>query len=191
MAQHNYDVIVVGAGNAAFAAAVSAQQKGAKVLVLECAPEDEAGGNSRYTAGAIRFAFNGVDDVRAVCPDITDEEAAAASMLGGLCASGWHTGSVMISLLSRYFHREIERAKREGRPSAAFGPSPGFDDLKWIRPVFPDDTIRFAGKIVAKRESQSRPQWGLVSIEATGTNQKDEPVFSFVGHVFVPRGNPG
>ncbi|MCB1489394.1 MAG: MaoC family dehydratase [Bauldia sp.] len=121
----------------------------------------------------------------------TDEEAAAASMLGGLCASGWHTGSVMISLLSRYFHREIERAKREGRPSAAFGPSPGFDDLKWIRPVFPDDTIRFAGKIVAKRESQSRPQWGLVSIEATGTNQKDEPVFSFVGHVFVPRGNPG
>ncbi|MCB1512071.1 MAG: FAD-dependent tricarballylate dehydrogenase TcuA [Hyphomicrobiaceae bacterium] len=76
MAQHNYDVIVVGAGNAAFAAAVSAQQKGAKVLVLECAPEDEAGGNSRYTAGAIRFAFNGVDDVRAVCPDITDEEAA-------------------------------------------------------------------------------------------------------------------
>lgn len=76
MAQHNYDVIVVGAGNAAFAAAVSARQKGAKVLVLECAPEDEAGGNSRYTAGAIRFAFNGVDDVRAVCPDITDEEAA-------------------------------------------------------------------------------------------------------------------
>lgn len=73
-----YDVIVVGAGNAAFSAAVAAQQKGARVLVLEAAPEEEAGGNSRYTAGAIRFAFNGTDDVRAACPDITDEEAKGA-----------------------------------------------------------------------------------------------------------------
>lgn len=74
MADAQYDVVVVGAGNAAFAAAVSAQQKGAKVLVLECAPEDEAGGNSRYTAGAIRYAFNGAEDVKAVAPDITQEE---------------------------------------------------------------------------------------------------------------------
>ena len=118
----------------------------------------------------------------------TDEDAATASILGGLCASGWHTASVMIGLLSRYFHREIERARIEGRPSAPLGPSPGFDDLKWIRPVFPDDTIRFTGKIVGKRESRSRPEWGLVSIETSGTNQKGEAVFSFTGHVFVARG---
>jgi tricarballylate dehydrogenase len=69
-----YDVVVVGGGNAAFAAAVSARQKGARVLMLEAAPEDEAGGNSRYTAGAIRFAFNGAEDIVKLVPDLTQEQ---------------------------------------------------------------------------------------------------------------------
>ena len=51
------DVVVVGAGNAACCAALAAAEQGAKVLVLERAPEAEAGGNSRFTAGAIRFAY--------------------------------------------------------------------------------------------------------------------------------------
>jgi acyl dehydratase len=118
----------------------------------------------------------------------TDEEAAANSMLGGLCASGWHTAAVMMSLCSRYFHREIERAARTGRPTAPLGPSPGFDDLKWIKPVHPGDTIAFVGEIAAKRESRSRPDWGIVSIATSGANQKGEPVFSYTQHVFVRRG---
>ena len=60
MSTEQYDVIVVGAGNAAMCAAMSAQENGAKVIILERAPEDEAGGNSRYTAGALRFAYNGL-----------------------------------------------------------------------------------------------------------------------------------
>jgi len=70
------DVIVVGGGNAAFSAAVSASQQGARVVVLERAPVDEAGGNTRFTAGAIRFAYDGVDDLRALMPDLTDDECA-------------------------------------------------------------------------------------------------------------------
>ena len=70
------DVIVVGAGNAAFAAAASAREQGASVIVLECAPEDEAGGNTRFTAGAMRFAYDGVDDLRRLMPDLTDTEIA-------------------------------------------------------------------------------------------------------------------
>jgi len=71
-----YDVVVVGAGNAAFCAALAAEERGARVAVLERAPEEEAGGNSRFTAGAFRFAYRGLDDLRAVMPDLTEEEIA-------------------------------------------------------------------------------------------------------------------
>ena len=74
MADSQYDVVIVGAGNAALCAALSAEENGAKVLVLECAPEDVSGGNSRFTAGAIRFAYNGLDDLQAVMPDLTETE---------------------------------------------------------------------------------------------------------------------
>jgi tricarballylate dehydrogenase len=70
------DVVVVGAGNAAFAAAVAARQAGASVVMLERAPRGEAGGNTRFTAGAMRFAYDGVDDLRRLMPDLTDEEVA-------------------------------------------------------------------------------------------------------------------
>ena len=68
------DVIVVGAGNAAFCAALAAQEQGAKVVMCEAAPEDESGGNSRFTAGAFRCVYDGVDDLRTLMPDLTDEE---------------------------------------------------------------------------------------------------------------------
>src|ERR1700712_2259034 len=71
-----YDVIVVGGGNAAFCAGLAAQEQGASVLVVEAAPEDEAGGNSRFTAGSIRVVYNGVEDIRTLVPDLTDAEVA-------------------------------------------------------------------------------------------------------------------
>lgn len=69
-----YDVIVVGAGNAASCAALSANEHGADVLMLEAAPQDQKGGNSSYTGGALRFAHNGVDDIKRICPDMVEEE---------------------------------------------------------------------------------------------------------------------
>src|SRR3974390_2209247 len=72
------DVIVVGGGNAAFCAAHAAAEQGVSVVVLERAPEDEAGGNTRFTAGAFRCVYDGVDDLRALMPDLTDEEVASA-----------------------------------------------------------------------------------------------------------------
>src|SRR5450830_1607623 len=67
------DGIVVGGGNAAFCAALAAAEQGVSVLVLERAPEEEAGGNSRFTAGAFRCVYDGVEDLRALMPDLSDD----------------------------------------------------------------------------------------------------------------------
>ncbi|WP_137391542.1 FAD-dependent tricarballylate dehydrogenase TcuA [Rhodoligotrophos defluvii] len=70
----NCDVIVVGAGNAALCAALAARETGARVLVLESAPEAERGGNTRFTAGAMRVVYDGVDDLQSLMPDLTEDE---------------------------------------------------------------------------------------------------------------------
>jgi tricarballylate dehydrogenase len=71
-----HDVIVVGAGNAALSAALAAREAGARVVVVEAAPEAEAGGNSRFTAGAFKFCYEGAADIRRLVPDLTDAEMA-------------------------------------------------------------------------------------------------------------------
>ncbi|HEY5644480.1 MAG TPA: FAD-dependent oxidoreductase, partial [Pseudomonadales bacterium] len=69
-------VIVIGGGNAALTAAISAAAAGARVTLLERAPEALAGGNSRFTAGAMRVVYGGVDDLKALMPDLTADEIA-------------------------------------------------------------------------------------------------------------------
>ncbi|OZC55489.1 tricarballylate dehydrogenase [Rhodococcus sp. 06-621-2] len=71
-----YDVVVVGGGNAALCAALSARENGARVLVLERAPYEERGGNSRFTAGGFRFGYEGVEDILALVPDLSEEQLA-------------------------------------------------------------------------------------------------------------------
>ncbi len=145
---------------------------------------------ARHALGAHRFTD---DEIRRFAlaydpqPFHIDEEAARASLFGAICASGWHTASVMMGLMARYFARLDEQARNAGRPVAALGPSPGFDDLKWLRAVYPGDTITFTSRIAAKRPSASKPGWGLVSIETTGVNQAGERVFVVTGHVFALR----
>ena len=74
MSGESWDVIVVGGGNAAFCAALAARERGASVVMLEAAPEDEAGGNSRFTAGAMRVVYDGVEDILKLVPDLSDAE---------------------------------------------------------------------------------------------------------------------
>jgi len=74
---HQYDVIVVGKGNAALCAALAARDTGASVAMLEAANEDESGGNSRFAGGVMRFAYSSVNDLKQVT-DLTDEEVATS-----------------------------------------------------------------------------------------------------------------
>src|SRR5687767_11451351 len=73
----SYDVIVVGAGNAALCAALSAKDHGANVLVLESAPLEQRGGNSAYTGGGFRMVYHGLEDIKKFVPDLTEEEIAS------------------------------------------------------------------------------------------------------------------
>ncbi len=77
MEKHDFDVVVVGKGNAALCAALSARELGVRVAMLEAASEDEHGGNSRFAGGVMRFAYASLEDLRRVT-DITDEEAATS-----------------------------------------------------------------------------------------------------------------
>ena len=72
-----FDVVVVGGGNAALCAAITAREEGARVLLLERAPEDERGGNSSFTEGLMRFVYSGKDDIVALSPDLTPDELAS------------------------------------------------------------------------------------------------------------------
>src|SRR5437667_219204 len=116
-----------------------------------------------------------------------DEAAAANSHFGALCASGWHTVAAWMNLRVQYGRREdAERAAR-GEAIAKLGPSPGFRDLKWLKPVYAGDTIGYASEVVEKRVTRSRPGWGIIFAKNTGTNQNGELVLSFIGSGFVER----
>ncbi|HST94879.1 MAG TPA: MaoC family dehydratase N-terminal domain-containing protein, partial [Microvirga sp.] len=86
-------------------------------------------------------------------------------------------------------HRDRIRAYAlaHGQRPARLGPSPGFSNLKWQKPVYAGDTITFRTTVTAKRPSASRPGWGLVFHHNTGTNQHGEEVFAFDGMVFWER----
>ena len=90
-----------------------------------------------------------------------DEELAKNSVFGDLCASGWHTGAMMMRMI-------VDRSIGTGFASMG---SPGLDTVEWRKPVFPGDTLSLRGKIIEMRESQSRPNLGLLKSEYEVLNQ--------------------
>ncbi len=116
-----------------------------------------------------------------------DEEAGRNSVFGGLAASGWHVAAVWMKLTVANFKREAEARAARGEAPIAPGPSPGFDDLKWIKPVLAGDTLTYETEVSSLRLLDSRPQWGLAGFDNIGINQRGELAFSFKGKVFMPR----
>lgn len=120
-----------------------------------------------------------------------DEEEGRKSLFGGLAASGWHVASVCMKLLVADGQREAREAAARGEEVAVWGPSPGFRELRWIKPVLAGDTISFSSEVESLRSSAKRPEWGIMQARNIGTNQRGELVYSFLATGFVPRRNPG
>jgi acyl dehydratase len=120
-----------------------------------------------------------------------DEEEGRKSLFGGLAASGWHIGSVCMKLMVADGQRLIREAQARGEKIAVWGPSPGFRELRWIKPVLAGDTVSFATEVETRRSSEKRPEWGIVQARNTGTNQRGELVYSLLATAFVPRRNTG
>jgi acyl dehydratase len=120
-------------------------------------------------------------------PFHVSDEAAARGPFGRLAASGWHTAAGwMRSYVATNLAGEAKR-RTEGRTVHVVGPSPGFTNLKWLRPVYPGDTITYRLTVTGKRELASRPGWGIVFSLNEGCNQEGELVFSFEGKVLTPK----
>ena len=98
------------------------------------------------------------------------DEAAAETHFGRLSASGWHTCAMTMAMVV---------ANLKNHRQAGLG-SPGIDELRWLRPVYPGDTLRCESEVLDKRASESRPEMGIFHSRMTVFNQDDRPVMSFI-----------
>ncbi len=149
----NYDVIVVGAGNAAFCAAHAAREAGANVVMLERAPEAESGGNSRFTAGAIRFAYDSVDDLKALMPDLGADEIATTDF-------GRYTEDQFFDDMARVTQYRADPDLVDSLVRRSF------DTMKWLHakgmrfvPMYGRQAFKVAGRFKF---------WGGLTVEAWG-----------------------
>lgn len=149
----NFDVIVIGGGNAALCAAHAAREQGASVVVLEAAPQDEAGGNSRFTAGAMRVVYNGVDDLRRLMPDLTDQEVARTDF-------GTYTAAQFLDDMGRVTQYRTDPDLCETLVTRSY------DTLAWMRslgvrfqPIYGRQAFKVDGKFKF---------WGGLTVETWG-----------------------
>lgn len=107
-----------------------------------------------------------------------DAEKAKASVLGGLCASGWHVSAAMMKCNVEATKRQAREVMARGETPPKFGPSPGFKNLKWIKPVHAGDTVTYFMRFTGDRPIPNRPGRNIVEISYEGVNQNGELVYS-------------
>ena len=108
-----------------------------------------------------------------------DEEAGRRSIFGSLCASGWHTAALAMRLTVQNFLSE----------AASMG-SPGVENLRWLKPVYPGDTLRLQQVVMESRPLRTRPEVGLVRSRWEMFNQHGEQVLQMEGYGMFRRRHP-
>src|SRR2546429_9769019 len=153
MASSQADVMRGGAGNAACWAAPAARGQGASVLMPEAAPEEEAGGNSRFTAGSVRVVYNGVDDIKRLVPDLTEQEIATTDF-------GTYTREQFFDDMARVTQNRADPNLVELLVTRSF------DTFCWMRdkgvrfiPIYGRQAVEIDGKFKF---------WGGLTVEAVG-----------------------
>ena len=109
-----------------------------------------------------------------------DDEAAAKTHFGRISASGWHTCAMTMSMLV---------ANLTANKQAGLG-SPGVDELRWKKPVYPGDTLRCETEVIEKRRSASRPEMGVYRSRVRVLNQDDLPVMTFISNGLIRTRDP-
>ena len=144
--------------------------------------EDFSVGMEKEFGGAVMTKEAIIDFARQFDPQPfhIDEEAAGESVYGGLIASGWHTAATVMRLL-------VDESL--GKKSGSLG-SGGVDELRWLKPVRPGDTIRVRSHIFEVRESARRPDRGIVRSDYTVLNQHGEEVMTMRSMGFFLKRNP-
>ena len=109
-----------------------------------------------------------------------DEAAARDSMLGGLAASGWYVCCILMRMCVDAF---VGNAASMG--------APGVDEVKWLKPVRPDDELTLHAKVLESRSSKSRPEMGFVRFEFSLFDRQNRPAMMLVTSLMISRRNPG
>lgn len=113
-----------------------------------------------------------------------DEEAAKHSVFGRLCASGWHTAAAWMKC-------NVATPLNGGRPwegeghAPVLGPSPGFSNMKWLKPVYVGETVSYARTTLGHRKMGNRPGWHIVSLRSEGSDSAGDKVIEFDSAVMV------
>lgn len=107
------------------------------------------------------------------------DEAASATHFGRIPASGWHTCAMTMAVIARY----VVKLNQAGLGS------PGIDELRWLKPVYPGDTISVSSRVTEVNPSRSKPDMGSVRSDLSVTNQHNEPVMTYTS-IFLMRRRP-
>ena len=121
-------------------------------------------------------------------PFHVDAELAKGSVFGGLCASGWHTASAWMKCNVESDRKAGARAWEGPGAQPEFGPSPGFRNLKWLKPVFAGETVRFTRKVLNQRPLASRPGWHIMTMWGEGHDSTGDKVIEFESAALVKAG---
>lgn len=143
----------------------------AKISYFEDFEVGERHSFGRYEVGRDEMvAFAGRYDPQ---PFHLSDEEAAKTHFGRIAASGWHTAGMMMNMLVAFWQ------SIPGFQEASLG-AMGVDELRWLKPVYPGDTLSVETVIVEKRESASRPDMGIIRNKVTVSNQHGEPVMTLI-----------